>query len=276
MEPKYLQSMSEILPEHCFNTKGSKPIKVLCNDMNDYVCKYHKSNGFASTLFNEYIAASFLKIWKLAVPDFAFVKVKNEHIRQIQMPYHYFDMLCYGSRYEINMPEVDKLFLLTPYVKKSNESGLISFLKIALFDIWLCNEDRHYNNFNLLYDLKNNVFVPIDHVFCFNSNNLPMQPELISDNESILNTPFVSHFFSRTLQQEKRLIRLRIVDDFKNDIHNCREALDDILFHTPLGWLPDKSFLRHQLLLYFSEQWISDCLNHFNCLFEINSVKKIK
>ncbi len=37
----------------------------------------------------------------------------------------------------------------------------------------------------LLYDLKKNLFVPIDHAFCFNSSNLDKEPYLLSDNASI-------------------------------------------------------------------------------------------
>jgi hypothetical protein len=76
-----------------------------------------------------------------------------------------------------------------------------SFLKIGLFDIWMSNEDRHYENFNLLYNLKEKRYVPIDHAMCFNSGNLDKAPSLIGNNESILTSPFVNRFFYRPLQQ---------------------------------------------------------------------------
>lgn len=242
--------------------------------MNDYICKYHPAHGFASSLFNEYLAASLLKVWGLTVPDFAFVKVKTEHIAQIDLPNHLFERLCFGSKYQGAYNEVDKFFISTPYIKKENESGLISFLKIALFDLWLSNEDRHFDNFNLLYNYRSNVFVPIDHVCCFNGNNLDKVAYPIGDNESLLSTPFLSHFFSRTLQQYRRQIRLKIVKEFKLDINRCHEKLNDILTQTPLDWQPDIDILRQRLLFLFSEPWISECLTNFNRLFEIYSVPK--
>lgn len=269
-----LHSISEILPEHCINTNGSKPLKVLCNNMNDYVCKYSPTFGFSSSLFNEYIAASLLKIWGLPVPDFAFVKIKTEHTNRINFPNHYFDKICFGSKFQGAFIEVDKFFIFTPYIKKEQEAGILSFLKIALFDLWLCNEDRQFENFNLLYDINSNIFVPIDHVCCFNSNSLDKKAELIGDNESLLSSPFLSRFFSRTLQQYRKQIRLDIINDFKFDVNRCHEKLDDILSQTPLDWAPDIDFLRQRLLFFFSEPWISECLNNFNRLFEIYSTPK--
>lgn len=77
-EIKYLQSITEIKAEHCYDTRGSQPVRVFCSDFNYYVCKYHKrGSGFASGLFNEYMAACFLKTWKLSVPDFAIVTINN-------------------------------------------------------------------------------------------------------------------------------------------------------------------------------------------------------
>ena len=73
-----LFSISEITPDDCLQTKGSHPIWVFCNDMNHYICKYFTGKGPAYSLFNEYIASAFLKLWKLPVPEFAFVSVKKE------------------------------------------------------------------------------------------------------------------------------------------------------------------------------------------------------
>jgi hypothetical protein len=85
-EVKYLKSIKEILPEDCFATGGSKPVKVFCNDWNDYVCKYFTGKGFASGLFNEYLATSFLKLWNVNVPDFAFVRVQKDHLDVSALP----------------------------------------------------------------------------------------------------------------------------------------------------------------------------------------------
>ena len=269
-ENKYLNSITKIVPEHCYQTNGSKPIRVFCSDLNYYVCKYNKGLGFPWGLFNEYIAASFLKIYQLPVPDFAFVKIKEEHVIDIEYPYHYFNQLCFGSKYMGNFTEVDKLFLETPIIRKDNETGRNSYLKIALFDIWMCNEDRHFENFNLLYNLKENTFVPIDHVFCFNSNNLDKEPYLISENESILSNPFLNRFFDRNLQTISDNIRLGIINEFKLNVSRCYEELNNILAKTPITWEPDTGFLETRLHFLFTDEWIETCINHFTKIYFSN------
>lgn len=141
------------------------------------------------------------------------------------------------------------------------------FLKIALFDIWMCNEDRHFENPNLLYDLKNNLFIPIDHSFCFNTNNLDKEPYLIADNESILDTPFLNRFFNGHLQTKTEEIRLEILNEFKNNYNVCCQQLDTILAGIPNEWNSDRQYLKERLSFLFAENWLIECQHLFTRLF---------
>lgn len=210
----------------------------------------------------------------MPVPEFAFIEINQEHLKQIPYPVHYFEKPCFGSLFMGDSKEVDKIFLETPLVKKDNITGRESFLKIALFDIWMCNEDRHYDNFNLLYDLKKNVFVPIDHVYCFNTVNLDKEPCLISENESILSTPFLNRFFDRDLQTKINEIRLRTVDELKINAKKCYDELDKILSEIPLGWQPGPDYLKSRLQFLFSEQWLKSCHDYFTRLLFLNCKSK--
>jgi len=112
--------------------------------------------------------------------------------------------------------------------------------------------------------------VPIDHAFCFNSANLDKKPYLISDNESILASPFLSRFFDRTLQTKSDDLRLKIVEEFKYNVGICHDKLDKILSEIPPFWKPDKELLRERLQFFFSTQWLKKCINHFTSLYFIN------
>lgn len=270
MNLQYLNSISEIRPEDCFKTAGSNPVKVLCDDLNYYICKYFKGYGFANSLFNEYIAYSFLRLWKIKTPDFAIVNVKKEHLKQTELIYSNFDMPCFGSFYHGDFKEVDKFFITLQLLNKDNLSAMNSLLKIGIFDLWMSNEDRHFCNFNMLYDLKQNVFVPIDHVLCFNSNNLDKEPYLISENESILNPALLSKFFLRTLHQNRLDIRLAIIEEFTINVKKCHDELENILNATPVAWNSDSVYLEKRLSFLFSDEWISQCIDKFNYLFAIN------
>ncbi len=56
---------------------GNSPILVLCNDLNEWVCKYDPSS---KSLFNEVLASKFAEIWEIQTPPICLIKVKEEHI----------------------------------------------------------------------------------------------------------------------------------------------------------------------------------------------------
>ncbi len=110
--------------------------------MHEYVCKHsYGSNGMS--LLCEYLAASFLRIWKLQVPDFAFVQVQYAHVKQLHIPKHYVAKPCFGSQYSVNYQEQTQ-YTGNPDIKKHKEymESRFELLKIALFDLWLANEER--------------------------------------------------------------------------------------------------------------------------------------
>ncbi|MEI6454803.1 MAG: HipA family kinase [bacterium] len=262
--PGNLTSIKEIIPEDCFNTRGSHPVKVYCNDGNDYVCKYFNGIGPATGLFNEYLAARFFQLWELNVPDFAFVNIQKHHFEKIPLPHHCFNIPCFGSRYDHKLKEVDKFFLGWPSRKNTIELIVADYLKIGLFDIWLSNDDRNFDNFNLLYNFETNRLIPIDHVQLFNGNNLDRDPYQINENDSILSAPFMNGIFSRTLQQILKEYRLTIEEEFKSYLRTCYENLGPILQYTPPEWRIDSAFTKSRLEFYFSESWQKQCLESFN------------
>ena len=185
MNVKQLHSISEIKPEDCFQTGGSRPVKVFCSDMEYYVCKYFQGTGPAYSLFKEFIASAFLKIWQLPVPAFAFIRIKEEHIVQTGYPKHWFEKPAAGSLYLGHCKEVDKFFIQLPSLPKDQIDTYGTFLRTGLFDIWVSNEDRNFNNTNLLFDPAKRIFIPIDHVQIFNGNNMDKKSDLITKEESI-------------------------------------------------------------------------------------------
>jgi hypothetical protein len=269
-EFKHLHSISEITPEDCYQTKGSRPVKVFCSDMEHYVCKYFTGIGPAYSLFNEYIAAAFLRVWGQKVPETAFVKVKENHIPKPGYPFHWFEKLCFGSFFLGDFKEVDKFFIENPAIRKDRYETYNSFLMIGLFDIWISNEDRHFDNTNMLYDNSSGYFIPIDHVQIFNGNNLDKMPYPISENESILYSPLLSRLFSRTLQRDFKKIYTKIENDFNNYAHNCRIGLDDMLRQLPDEWQLDTYYLKSRLLYLFSEDWCSESLKTFQLIVQRN------
>ena len=103
-----LKSIEEI--KKVYSTNGSRPVLVHCKDIEDWVCKYDKPGK----LFNEYLAASFLKLWKIPVPDFCFVNVLPEHLptkfQDNRINPSLFKKPCFGSKYLTHSQEITSFF----------------------------------------------------------------------------------------------------------------------------------------------------------------------
>ncbi len=269
---RYVESISQI--NKVYNSKGSKPVRVLCDDFEEYVCKYNVANGsMASKLFREYIGASFIKIWGLNVPDFTFVNIKNEHLTVSQhLQPSFFRTTCFGSKFSKNFKELDKFTsFIEPKQKKAFENKF-DFLKVALFDLWISNEDRYYGNFNLLYDVEDsNRFVPIDHEMIFNTGSIDRGLELISREESLLDTPMTNNLFSK---KELRKIDYlpKVQEEYYFCIRKCEEELNQILKEVPDDWLVNIEKEKNTLLQeLFNKDWIDTVFAEFS-LF-IQSIK---
>lgn len=135
-----------------FPTNGSRPVLVTCDDFEDYVCKYR----FVDQLLNEFLASEFLRLWDVPTPETCFVRVKSDHVPREVWPEGarppLFEKECFGSKYLPSAIEVsDSLTTLATVPGDARKiKNRADFLKIAIFDLWMANEDRTGNNYNLL------------------------------------------------------------------------------------------------------------------------------
>ena len=75
-----MQHLRSIQTADIYFDTNRRPVLITCDDMESYVCKYHTGSGNSMSLFCEYLASAFLKIWGLHTPDSAFVRINREHI----------------------------------------------------------------------------------------------------------------------------------------------------------------------------------------------------
>lgn len=258
-------SIQEI--EKVWNTNGSRPVLVLCNDLNHYVVKYKRNNLVATALFNEYLAASFLRIWELHVPNFEFIKIQQEHVpprlhADIQ-PY-FFNDTCFGSKHSRSYLDVTHFLHMSSEYWKKRFILNKELLQIALFDAWMANEDRNANNPNLMYDLdQDNRFVTIDHQHIFNSSNLQYGLSQLTYTDSILNFQGIKSLFKK-----KELVATETIDQLEKKyyicVEECSRNLDGVVDSTPSDWNIDQNetvrLIRESI---FSEEWIKDSWKSF-------------
>lgn len=253
--------------EKVFNTRGSHPVRVRCDDRAHYVVKY-KKHPVANNLFNEYIGASFLKLWSLATPDFELVHIKKEHIPVGLHPSispDYFESTCFGSKFSRDYSDISDILNGS---SKSWEKQFIyknELLFIALFDIWLANEDRNINNANLMYDIsRGNRFIPIDHQYIFNSSNLEYGLSQLTEYDSILG----NEIFMKLFRKSEIINNQNLLDEMKNKYYfyvgECKKNLNRIIMEIPEDWNINVNYYVELLENHlFKDKWIEDCWKNF-------------
>lgn len=250
-------------PHRIFNTSGSSPLLVTCEDLEEWVCKYDRS---PQALFKEYVASEFARIWGIRTPDTCFIHVQEEHV-PVGMGLHLFQKECFGSKFLENTKEIDSTLL--PLLKEQNFINQIAnkkdFLKIALFDIWLSNEDRNHNNFNLLLDISTPnqyLFYAIDHVNIFNTSFLDHNLTPLTMDESIICTEEARLLFSH----ESNFSRIfeELIEELPIYVKQCEDNLDDILQDISPSWGINVEIINQNMRNFlFNSEWKTSCTDNF-------------
>lgn len=262
-----LHSIVALKPEDVIPT-GAKPVRAFCNNWNYYLLKHEKIG--ISQLVNEYLAASFLRIWELNIPGFAFVTVKTEHVPMglhEDLQPHFFSKPCFGTWYGRNWGEVDKVAEKMVLAQKHLFPQKLELLEIALFDLWVANEDRNANNYNLLLNFDTHYrFIPIDHQAIFNYDNLDQPLTPLTEYDSLLSTPVVDYLFSK---KELKKATSLLQASFFEKIQRCQVQTVEILNQLPSNWQINIA-QTHELLQQnlFENHWLQQTWKHFELYLE--------
>lgn len=249
-----------------FPTHGSSPLLVTCDDFRYWVCKYDRSS---MSLFKELVAARFAEIWGILTPEIALIRVKKEHVPTEKYPNisYLLDKECFGSLYLENSQEVNlsSIPLFQDAGFRNKLTNKEDFLKIALFDIWLANEDRNRNNFNLLLYAasgKMNFFYAIDHVCIFNSASLRYGITDITEEDSIIKTELAKILFGNSRNLSETIDGL--LGSFYLCVEECKNKLVEIIDLVPDSWEIHKNEMRQRIdESLFIENWTARCAINF-------------
>ena len=255
-----------------YYTNGSNPLLVTCSDFNEWVCKYDRSPRY---LFNELIGSEFARLWNINTPDICKIIVDTKYIPFDKYPHLRpidFAKECFGSKFIVDSEDVNKT-LVSSFKDKNYRNKIViksDLLKIALFDIWLCNDDRNFANNNLLIrtddELKKH-FVVIDHTTLFNTSHFERELAELTEDDSILNTDMAKILLSKL----KKLTNIvdNLVDSFYLCTLDCENNLDDILQKTPQSWHINIPFVKQRMTeLLFTDEWKKKCETNFRTLVQ--------
>lgn len=242
---------------------GDKPVLVQCNDLNEYVCKHGKGNNICYNLFTEYIAYRFLAILDVKLAPCAFIQVKENHILPSGacQPLFFKEIDCFGTEL-LNSAEEWSAF---SFEKKSIKhiKNQEDIFKIGWFDIWLANDDRSWNNFNLLMNPEEDgwYIIPIDHGACLNTLSFSSDRKLYVEDNTIIDTTQFKLIAKRHFKNMKE------VDEFIKRLYLCIQKLeqsyDEIIANIPSSWKIPTDYIQSLKENLFSKEWLNETKTQF-------------
>lgn len=240
---------------------GDLPVLASCSDQNEYICKYMRYNSSAYKLASELIGAQLAEYWGINTPKFCFIKIRQEHWKNINTP---FNSSAPAIGFLKNNLAVD--ITDTNYDVAAKTKNLFEQLTlIAVFDFWVANEDRTLNNANMLYDVNKQQLISIDYGGIFNTNSFESGMQLLDEYESILYAEIASHIYSglnaqnEVLENTKRKF-FKNIEKSKSITNFCKKSI-------PQEWKISPTIIDNKLSQLFKKQWIDDCWDGFEGLF---------
>ena len=115
-------------------------------------------------------------------------------------------------------------------------SLLKQLMKIALFDFWIANEDRTYNNANMLYDMINQRLVSIDYGGILNTSTYDYSLSQLTSTDTILYADIFMHLKKcmRIESIKEEAEKLKVYYDVS--IEQSRNSMEAILRQLPKEW----------------------------------------
>lgn len=188
-------------------TDGHNPMRFLCSDGEIYFCKYRNQldKTELDCLVYEIVCHFLLKRLNIPTPDIALAIIEKDSydINKLKANKKYIspETICFASKEAVNTVLVTGIQDIAGKKHLRKFENIYDLLKIALFDIWVDNQDRgngSKENYNLLlqsiqvFDEFTNKkstkyrWLAFDHAFAFGGlNNLRIFNETLSPSTSL-------------------------------------------------------------------------------------------
>lgn len=159
------------------------PMKYKASDNNIYACKFFDDCSGRKHLINEFISYHIACLLDLPIPEAKLIRVKKELLPSKIDDKRNGEIFCdlaFGSRW-INraQPKVNPLHL-------EQCCNTEQIPKIIFFDQFILNNDRAFNDGNLIFEFKSKKIYIIDHSHVFLQSLLWTSETLNTDKELLL------------------------------------------------------------------------------------------
>jgi len=255
-----------------YDTEGHSPLKVIADDFKTYVLKFPKNRYDANSILKEFLCHYLLTCWSIPTPPIAGLTIPHDLL--INSPLIskrdrglIGDNVCFGSQLIVEAIELNDFIEAKNKTSQKRILNSNDLFKIALFDLWIENEDRRPTNNNILLcpDKKGFIINAIDHAFTFstlNFNELTYPTLNFSDNDSILFSTIGKSIIQST--KLNREFYIKSEEMFYLCIENVANSFSQIIDNLPVNLeftdedrtiLADFLFNKERNKLVFQEFW---------------------
>lgn len=253
-------SSAEVITR-CFET-GDRPFLVTCNDSRRYLCKAAKYSSGPHSLARELTGTALANIWGLADAPLVLINLSPRHVGNMVSDINY-ELPCLGRLWiddAVEVRDTNHHYIASGHNMKER------ILKIALFDMWLSNEDRLTNNLNILYSFRKQEIYAIDHAGIFNTGFTSPLLQL-SLYDSILYSRLFEDVSEGAENIEKLLTEMRTF--FDDIIQKSASSISGIWSMIPSEWKIEKRDFDSIMEFIFSEKWLQSVFSNFQQLLNI-------
>ena len=265
-----MQSIEFLDKENIIDTQN-KPIIVHASDQNYYYCKYHNGTGAAYRLFKEYLISCFTIYWGLNQTDVKFIEVQPEHVPiNLGIPKRCFTAPCFGSKKILDAVMLSKMYEDVLLKSKGRQNIKKDIFTISFFDMIFANEDRHMNNYNILFSQASNEYLlyPIDHEACFNHGNIDKNMVALTYEDTLIYSDIFNKLFNNTELKDKVTLA-QAKDKYYLCYRNCINKIEEIVALTPKAWQIDINQMTGRLKSFLTDEWFNECWREFLMLLQL-------
>ncbi len=204
------------------------------------------------------MGAIFAEAWKISTPPFALVQIMPVHWASIMVSHN-------SSAPAIGFRKIDGVIDITPTSFRqvvANADTLYQLLKIALFDFWVANEDRTYNNANLLYHIEDEQLVSIDYGGILNNVTFDFPLSQLTETDSILGADVFVHIVKSVSCKQLTEAVKRLEKDYSQCISRSKRQ-SVLLTGMPKEWAVPTTKIENKVEELFSQKWINATLENF-------------
>ncbi len=222
-------------------------MKFICSDGEAYFVKYRSGKSLDKNeihcLVFEMVCTRLLQRLHIPVPEQALVSISANSYVPVQLTankkYVKPGVTGWGSK---EIQQTDLVKEIEQVNKKKDFNRLLNpedLIRIAIFDLWVDNADRHSGNYNLLLKMEEGKLkiITIDHAFTFgglkgmNLFNATTAPDTY---KKLIASPY----FRSAIKHVIRKKRLEIASQFLSllpelDIENL---VNEVFAHIPAQW----------------------------------------